>query len=152
MLDRLADLTASPRGIARVGAAVCVAVTVAFALVYLVRAVDRLGGTASRNAALSFADRDVAGGNSVLPDQLLAYEARALIPERARYRIVAGPRLQGAKPLTYFAPGWLTYFLMPRVPVDDADWVVCLGCELPGAAYETLWHDDLGGSILRRKT
>jgi hypothetical protein len=151
-LQPLEGLLAWPDGIARLGVMLVVGVTVVFCLAYLPRALDRLGNQADRNSALSFADRDIAGGNSILPDQVAAYEARALIPEREPYRVVVGPGLTKlpSLPLGY-ADDWLSYFLMPRRQSRDARWIICLGCkpeELRGR-YEVLWRDEIGVSIGR---
>ena len=146
----LVSLLEWPDGVARLGAALVVAVTVAFALGYLPRALDRLGERARRDAALSYVDRDIGGGNSILPDQPAAYEARLLIPERDRYRVVVGPHLARSTPLTSaFADDWLIYFLMPRRPSPTATWIVCVGCDVSqlGGGYHVLWQDDIGISI-----
>ncbi len=148
----LSSLLEWPAGIARLGAAALVAVTIAFALGYFPRAIDRLGDEASRNAALSYPDREVGGGNSILPDQLAAYEARALIPLHETYRVVTGTRLTKSTPLTLdFVDDWLTYFLMPRRPSRSASWVVCVGCDPAalGTRYGVVWKDDVGISIGR---
>jgi hypothetical protein len=134
---------------------VCVAATVAAALVVvameLPNTLDRLGSTASANSALSFADREVAGGNAVLADQMLAFEARGLIPANESYRVLTGPRLtkQAALPITSLE-GWLTSWLIPRRPAGDAHWVICYGCDpaqVPG--YRVLWQDEYGISVGR---
>ena len=118
--------------------------------IYQIKRLSDLGKEAGANAALSFADRDVAGGNSVLADQLLAYEANSIIPPDASYRLVIGPRLtkQASLPTTS-VPGWLRYFLMPRRQDDSASWVVCYGCDPAGlgARYEPLWSDPYGISV-----
>jgi hypothetical protein len=151
-LARFDDLLAWPYGVARLGAALCVALAIGFGLVYYPRAIDRLGNDATRNSSLSFADRDVAGGNSIVPDQLAAYQARALIPADERYRVVVGPNLKDKTDLTVpFASSWMTYFLMPRRPSDSASWVVCFGCDMSklGAPFHALWTDEEGISIGR---
>ena len=151
-LARFGDLLAWPEGVARLAAALCVLLALGFGLVYYPRAIDQLGDDASRNASLSFADRDVAGGNSIVPDQFVAYEARALIPEEERYRVAVGPNLKDKTDLTErFAYPWMTYFLMPRRPSDSASWVVCFGCDTSelGGPFKVLWQDEEGISIGR---
>jgi hypothetical protein len=147
---RLAELLEWPRGIARLAAASCAVLCLAVLVYELPHAVDTLGDDAGRNSALSFADREIAGGNSILVDQLAAYEARALIPADETFRVVTGPHLERTTSLTLQAvSGWLTYFLMPRRQAGGARWVVCYGCETSelGGAYHPLWSDDVGISI-----
>jgi hypothetical protein len=113
-----------------------------------------LGDIAVANASLSYADRDIAGGNSVIADQLLAYEARAILPRDAAYRVVVGARLTKRASLsTASVPGWFRYFLMPRRQDDGAKWVVCYGCDPAqlSAPYEPLWSDEFGLSVGRLK-
>jgi hypothetical protein len=125
-------------------------VTAVIAVVYWVKAVSHLGDTAGDNSRLSYADREIAGGNSVVVDQEAAYRARALIPRRSRYRVVTGSALVNATPLTYsFVADWFRYFLMPVRPGADARWVVCYGCDRArlGSRYVIRWHDGNGISI-----
>jgi hypothetical protein len=148
--SRVVELLEWPRGIARLAAASCAAVAVAVLLYEIPHTVDSLGDDASRNASLSFADREIAGGNSVLVDQIAAYEARALIPEHDAFRVVTGPNLTETTSLTLQAVSpWLDYFLMPRRQSGAAPWVVCYGCDTArlGGTYHVLWQDDKGISI-----
>jgi len=134
----------------RLAVAGCVAITATSALVYLPRALSRLGDSASRNSALSFADREIGGGNSIVVDQNAAYEARALIPRSGTYRVVTGGRLRNATSLTgSFVEGWYRSFLIPRRPSPTARWIVCYGCDVSqlGAPYVARWQDDNGISI-----
>jgi hypothetical protein len=144
------ELLEWPRGIARLAAAACAAVAVAVLVYELPRTVDSLGDAAARNAAVSFADREIAGGNSILVDQIAAYEARGLIPPHDAFRVVTGPNMKETTPLTLQAVSpWLSYFLMPRRQSGDAPWVVCYGCDTArlGGEYHVLWQDDKGISI-----
>jgi hypothetical protein len=142
---------------ARLVHAAAVAVTTAtavVAVVYWVKAISKLGDTAGANSRLSYADREIAGGNSVIVDQRAAYRARALIPPGARYRVVTGSRLEGATPLTAtFVGDWFRYFLMPLRPSADADWVICYGCDpkLLGSRYAVRWRgeDDITIGLVR---
>ena len=125
-------------------------VTAVIALVYWVKAVSSLGDGASANSRLSYADREIAGGNSVIVDQAAAYRARALIPRDGRYRVITGSALHNATPLTSsFVVDWFRYFLMPRRPSAGARWVICYGCDQTslGAHYLVRWRDDNGISI-----
>lgn len=134
----------------RVAVVVAVAAATIVGLVYFAKALSRLDDLATANSALSFADRDIAGGNSIIVDQDAAYEARALIPAAATYRIVTGSSLKNPTPLTAgFVVNWFTYFLMPRRPSDSARWVVCYGCDTTrlGGPYTIRWHDDNNISI-----
>ena len=131
-----------------------VAVSLVLVAVELPKRLDELGDVATANASLSFADREIAGGNSVLADQQLAYEAQALLPPGATYRVVIGPRLTKEASLpTTSLPDWLGYFLLPRREADNATWIICYGCDPAslGAPYESLWHDDYGISVGRLK-
>lgn len=136
-----------PRGIARLGVVLCVAVALGYGSVYFVRALDRLGEQASSNAALNYDDREFAGGNSLVVDKRALYEARGLIPETETYRLVAGPGVQGASDFTEpYIENYARYFLMPRRPALDASWILCYGCDLSslGDGFEILWRDDAG--------
>ena len=148
----LVDLLAWPRGIARLVVLLCVVVATGVLLFEIPRTIRDLGDEAGRNAALSYADREIAGGNSILVDQLAAYQARAAIPADETFRVVTGPGLKETTPLTLQAiSGWLTYFLMPRRQSADAAWVICYGCDQAklGGPYREVWRDEVGISIGR---
>jgi len=103
--------------VVRGGVVACVCAVVVFSVVYLVRAVDRLGDAADANAAANYDDREFAGGNSLVVDKRALYQARALIPDDGLYRVVAGPRVEGATELTEpYIDQYARYFLMPRRP------------------------------------
>jgi hypothetical protein len=142
------------RLVARIGVCCAVVVTTAFAAVYLVKAVSQLGDTATTNSVLSYDDREIAGGNSLIVDQTVAYEARRLIPEDAEYRFIIGSGLHKRTPLTENnAEGWFQYFLMPRHPQPGANWIICYGCERAqiGGSSVVRWHDEDGISIRQRR-
>jgi hypothetical protein len=129
-----------------------VAVALSVTAVYYLKALSQLGNTASNNSSLTYDDREIAGGNSVIVDQAAAYEARSLIPRRAAYRFAIGSLLQERTELTEkFAGDWFRYFLMPRRPRLDARWVICYGCDISalGSSYAVRWHDEKGISIGR---
>jgi hypothetical protein len=138
--------------VARVGVASFLSVAVAVGAVYIVKAIDQLGDTASSNSSLEYDDREIAGGNSIIVDQTAAYEARRLIPVTASYRFASGGGLRAKTDLTEtFAEGWFLYFMMPRRQRADARWVICYGCDTTnlGGAFEVRWKDRLGISIGR---
>jgi hypothetical protein len=133
-----------------IGMLLAVAVMLGVGLVYYERALSHLDDRAAQNSALSFSDREVAGGNSIVIDQEAVYQARALIPRDASYRVVTGDRLQNATSLTAeFVESWYRYFLLPRRPAPGARWIICYGCDTSklGAAYAVRWSDDNGISI-----
>jgi len=103
--------------VARAGVILCLGLSIAFGAIYFPRALSDLGDIASNNSALSFSDREVAGGNGIVDDQEAVYQAEAIIPESARYRVVTGSGLRNPTPLTLaFVDSWYRYFLMPRRP------------------------------------
>lgn len=139
------------RRLARVGVAACVAVAIAFGLVYFVRTVDRLGDAADTNAVANYDDREFAGGNSLVVDKRALYQARALIPDDGSYRIVPGPRVEGATELTEpYIDQFARYFLMPRRPDPEAGWIICYGCDPSQleARATVVWDGGAGVSIL----
>jgi hypothetical protein len=139
-------------GVARLGVVLVTLTTAGFALAYTPRALDRLDDRATRNSSLSYADREIAGGNSILVDQLAAYQARGLIPPDDTYRVVTGAGLKEKTDLTLpFVDSWFRYFLMPRRPSGSARWVICYGCDthVLGGRWIESWHDDEGISIGR---
>jgi hypothetical protein len=141
-----------PHGFVRLGVTACVAVTVVVGLVYYVRAVDRLGSEASRNAAANYDDREFGGGNSLRVDKSALYEARGRIPEDETYRVVAGLGVAEATDLTEPHIGeYARYFLMPRRPDPDAPWVLCYRCDLSSFDEELqiVWQNDAGIALGR---
>ena len=111
------------------------------------------GKTASANSALSYADRDVGAGNSVLPEQRAAYEMRGRIPPDARYSVLVGDSRPDWTSLTAVAiEPFLRYWLLPRRPTDGAEWVVCAGCDdaALGAGAVRQWEGEAGISLWRR--
>jgi hypothetical protein len=132
--------------------AVIVLATLLIGAVYYVKAIDSLGDRADANSKLSYSDRRVAGGNSIVIDQEAASEADVLIPRRQPYRVRVGPRLRGATALTssYVEP-WYQYFLLPRRQSRDARWIICYGCDTSELGnYLVRWRDANRISIGRR--
>jgi hypothetical protein len=121
--------------------------------IYWVRALRSLDRVASANSALSYSDRRVAGGNSIVIDQQAALEAEALIPRSATFRVRVGAATGKSNALTpTFAESWFRYFLMPRRPAADANWIVCYRCDTSElGVYAVRWRDDEGISILQRR-
>ncbi len=139
------------RRLARAGVAACVLVAIAFGLVQLVVSVGRLGDTAETNASANYDDREFAGGNSLVVDKRALYQARALIPEDGTYHVVAGPSVEGATELTEpYIDQYARYFLMPRRPDPEAEWIICYGCDRAGLerAAVVVWDGGNGISIL----
>ena len=140
------------RGV-RAGVVACIVVIVALGLVYFVRAVDRLDDTASTNASMNFDDREFGGGNSLVVDKRALYAARSLIPEDGSYRVVPGPGVEGATDLTEpYIDQYARYFLMPRRPDPEAEWILCYGCDQASLERpaDVVWDDGAGISILRQ--
>lgn len=151
-MQRLSWWLEWPVGAIRVGVVFLVGVA-ALAVVLrfpaLVREVDR---DASRNSALSYADREIAGGNGLVADQTALYEARGRIPENETYHVAVSTGYEGGSDLTVpYVESYYQYFLMPRRPAEDAPWVICYGCDLEqyGSRAEVVWESDEGISIAR---
>jgi hypothetical protein len=141
-----------PAGVLRAGVVFLLAVTLVAAAIRYTQSARQLHQTASHNSALSFSDREIAGGNSVLPDQTAAYEARGLIPEDETYHVAFGPDYAEGTPLTRpFAESYYLYFLMPRRPSDNPSWLICYGCDLAeyGDRAKVEWRGPDDVSIVR---
>jgi hypothetical protein len=131
---------------------ICVGLAAVAAVWRFPQAVASLERRADENASLSYADREFAGGNGIVIDQKALYQARARIPETEAYRVEVGPRLRTSTPLTepYIVP-YAFYFLLPRLQSNDANWLLCYGCDLSryGETARILWRHDAGISIAR---
>jgi hypothetical protein len=107
--------------------------------------------SARANAALDLIDRQMGGGNSVIPDQGLMIEARGRIPTDGTFAVAVGESQEAWTDLTAtFAETYARYFLLPRRAAPGAPWVLCLACDRgahPGA--EAVWEGDDGMALLR---
>lgn len=148
----LGELLEWPDGTRRLAVLACVAILVGALVYHYPGAVREAGSRAESNAALSYADREFAGGNAVVADQGGLYEARGLIPADGSYSISVGAPVDGWTELTApFAPWFARYFLLPRRQVDDAPWILCYACD-PSSheGFTTVWTGSDGISILAR--
>ncbi len=139
-----------PRPI-RIGVIFVLAVVLAAVAFLYPKAIADVGREAHANSMLSYADREIAGGNSVVADQTAVYAARALIPADATYHVAVNPDYAGGSALTRgFVESYYTYFLMPRRPVEGAPWVICYGCDLTeyGRDAEIVWRGGESISIV----
>lgn len=143
-----------PRGPIRVGVVFLVTVAAVAAAVRLPGAVEGRLDAASRNDALSYADREIAGGNGLVLDQMVVYEARGRIPLDEPYHVAVGDGFDAGNDLTVpHVANFFQYFLMPRRPAEDAPWVICYGCDLAqyGNQAKVVWQNDDGISIVRTR-
>ncbi len=144
----------SRAGLVRLGVVALVAIAVVAVLVSYPFVLRDIGDEASTSGALSFSDREIAGGNGIVVDQTVAYAARALIPEDESYHVAVAPDYAGGSDLTRdHVASYFRYFLMPRRPVQGAGWIVCYGCDT--AEYEdaeVLWTGPEDISIVRVRT
>ena len=139
-----------PAGIVRIGVVLLVAAAVVAVFVRYPQVLRDSGRDADRNSSLSFGDREIAGGNGLVADQLAVYAARALIPVDATYHVAVGPDYQGGNDLTRDnVAGYYRYFLLPRRPAEEAPWLICYGCDTTvyGSGAKVVWQDDEGISI-----
>jgi hypothetical protein len=140
-----------PVGLLRVGVVFLVAAAAIAVVAVYPRVLDQLGDDASRNSALSYSDREIAGGNGLVADQEAVYAARGLIPENETYKVVVGDHYAGGIDLTRtYVDSYYRYFLLPRRPAEDASWIVCYGCDLSSYGdAKVWWHDGEGISIVQ---
>ena len=131
----------------------CLVVTVGAVVVLWPDAFADANRTARANAALDYVDRQIAGGNSVLPDPAIVIEAQGRIAPDETFLVAVGDPQEGWSELS--TPDAIATFmrsiLLPRREAADAPWILCFGCDrgaYPGA--EPVWEDEEGLSILRR--
>jgi hypothetical protein len=136
----------------RVGILFLVGVTLAALVWELPGALREHAREARANSALSFADREIAGGNAVVADQQAVYQARARIPESGTFLVdVAADYSEGGELTVKYVADYYRYILMPRRPAPDAEWVICYGCDLGryGEGVEVVWRSEDRVSIAR---
>jgi hypothetical protein len=140
-----------PAGPIRSGVVFLVGTALVAVVVAYPRVLDDLGDDASRNSALSYSDREIAGGNGLVADQTAVYAARGVIPEDETYRVDVGTGFTGGSDLTpAYVASYYRYLLLPRRPAEDAPWIVCYGCDLSRfAKADVVWKDENGISIAR---
>lgn len=151
-MDRVAELLEWPEGTRRLGVIACVGVLLVALAFQYPDALRDLDAEADKNAAHSYADREFAGGNSVVADQGGLYEARGRIPPDGSYAVSVGQPVEGWTDLTApFIPSFARYFLLPRRQLEGAPWVLCYACDArnhPG--YATVYTGSDGISLLHR--
>jgi len=136
----------------RVGVVFLVVVTAVASVTRFPATFNRLSDAAARGSSLSYADREIAGGNGVVDDQAAVYEARARIPPHETYHVAVGEDFEAESDLTVpYVASYFRYFLMPRRPAEGAPWIVCYGCDLAeyGDDAEVVWQNDDGIAIVR---
>ena len=154
MIDAVARFLGTPGALGRLVVCLCLGVTlVALAWLYP-QAIADANRAARANAQLDLVDRDLGGGNSVLPAQGIAVESRGRIPEGDTFVVAVGEPRAGWSELAIPASleNFMRYFLLPRRIDPDAPWILCFGCDraaFPGAA--PVWEDEEAAlAILRR--
>ena len=151
-MDRILKLLEWPDGIRRLGVIASVGVLLVALAFQYPDALRELDAEADKNASLSYADREFAGGNSVVADQGGLYEARGRIPPDGSYAVSVGQPVEGWTDLTApFVSSFARYFLLPRRQLDEASWVLCYACDtgaFPG--YSTVYTGFDGISLLQR--
>jgi hypothetical protein len=142
-----------PDGLIRIGVVLLVAVAVAAVVVKFPTVLRDVGDEASRKSSQSYADREIAGGNSVVADQAAVYAARGIIPEDETYRVIVNARFTGGSELTVpHVESYYQYFLMPRRQDASPQWIICYDCDLqeyPGS--EVVWQGDEDISVVRAR-
>ena len=151
MTGRALDWIAGTVGMRRVGVLFCVIAVLVAAVTRYPSAISKANDGIAHNAALDYADREVAGGNLVVADQAALYEARSRIPPDGTYRVATGETQPTFSELTIpFISFYATYFLLPRRPSETAPWILCYACD--ASRYpdgEVVWKDDEGISIIK---
>jgi hypothetical protein len=121
----------SLRGLARLGVAFCVVLTLAVCLRWLFH--DALPGQdhwATLNASQTYDERTFPR-DEFIGSGRVAEDGRLWMPEHATYTVVVGEKEQNSA-WGFAAPHFLEGFLFPRHRVDGAaPWVFCLGCDSP---------------------
>jgi hypothetical protein len=140
---------ADGRASAFLAAAVVVAAALGVGAAEYTDAVRALNNRAAHNAGQNERERslEIARTLGIAPEFV---EAALRLPRDATYAVATGPRAPARTPLAYSAlPGYLENLLLPRTrPRDDAEWLLCYGCELPQGQLAVTWRDD--GMIVAR--
>jgi hypothetical protein len=141
--------TDGARAPAPLAAAVVVACALAVAAVEYTDAFRAVNNRAAHNAGQSERDRslEIARTLGIAP-QFVAAALR--LPDDATYAVATGPRAPAGSPLIPSAlAGYLENLLLPRIRSrDDAEWLLCYGCELPPDGLGITWRDD--GMVVAR--
>jgi len=151
-VQRLSWWVEWPQGVIRTGVVFLVVVATVVVVGRLPTVVTQLEDDAANNSALSYADREIAGGNGVVVDQAAVYAARARIPVDETYHVAVAPDYPHGTEVTVPAvESYYQYFLMPRRPADDARWVVCYACDVLEVEprTEVVWSGGADISIVR---
>ena len=142
--EALERFIGAPGALGRIVVLFCVAVMlVALAWLYPHAFADA-NRSARANARLDNIDRALGGGNSVLPAQAIAMEARGRIPEDGTFAVSVGPRQPGWSVLAIpdSVANYMRYFLLPRQMDPNAPWILCFACDR--SAYpdaQVVWED-----------
>lgn len=155
MIDEVvARFLASPGMLGRLVVLFCVAVTLGAVVWLYPQEFADANRAAQANTRLDWVDRQLGGGNSVLPAQAIAIESRGRIPEGETFTVAVGkPRADWSElAIPDTLDNYMRYFLLPRRSTSDAPWIVCFACDR--SAYpnaEPVWEDQEHGlAILRR--
>lgn len=142
---------ARARSAAQLAVVACIALATLAVAVRYPQALEAVHAVARANAGLSYADRELGGGNAVLPEQEAMYQARARIPPDGAYEAAVGPRVEGWTELTAdYAAGFALYFLLPRRQHPGAEWLLCFNCDRRDEGGVVVWEGEAGVSLLRR--
>ena len=131
------------------GATLVAAVALALALTEYIDAFRALNNRAAHNASQSERDRSLEIARTLGIDIRFVDEALRL-PADATYVVATGPAAPAKTPLAYSAlAGYLENLLLPRtISRDDAEWLLCYGCELPSGGFDVAWRS--GGMVVAR--
>jgi hypothetical protein len=147
-LERLRE-TDVARAPAQFAATVVAACGLGVAAAEYTGAFRALNNRAAHNAGQSERDRslEIARTLGIAPQFV---EAALRLPDDATYAVATGPRAPAGSPLVDSAlAGYLENLLLPRIRSrDDAEWLLCYGCELPPDGLGITWRDD--GMIVAR--
>ena len=123
------------------GAAVVVALATSVAAWEYTGSFRALNNRAAHNASQTERDRRLEIVRTLGIDERFV-DAALQLPSDTTYVVATGPAAPAATPLAYSAlPGYLENLLLPRtVSRDDAEWLLCYGCELPPAGLDVVWR------------